>query len=200
MAIDSQEKRESIGNLAWSLILPKPINASTAGSRMQSMGEYALHPWKSADSVLLDTDWDDSANAHDNNVATYAVGSEPTLFTELQMAFSPAIRTDLWRIYAEGNTGGDTFNPDITVKLWYNGGWVTAWNGSITKAEWYEYPPQGAVWVSKVSIVDNESGYDYLRVYEFQLLNLAITLPDAVIPKVGGGMARNSLLGSGLIT
>lgn len=200
MTTDSANKRASIGNMPWSSELPIPDSGISSSDRMMVGGEYLIHPWKSPDSVLLDTDWDDSANVHDNNTATYAVGSEATLFTELQLAFSPAIKTDLWRVWAEGFTNPDTHNPDILVQGWYDDNWHNLWNGSITKSTWFEYPTQGVVWMSKISIISNDSVYDYLRVYEIQVLNLDILVEDSVIPKVGGGLVRNSLLGSGLVT
>jgi hypothetical protein len=107
------------------------------------------------------------------------------------------------RIYChdEDIVAGTHDATGVKVEIWKDSSWVEILSGGYTIPEdtWWEYPIGARVVGDKARITHTDTE-EYLLVAGFQFLNLAATMPDAVIPKTGGGMVKNPLLGSGLVT
>lgn len=200
MAIDSANKRASAGNLPW-MDLPIPDGGITSSDQMMMGGEYMVHPWVSAGSVTLSTGWDDPDNAIDGNTGTFAK-EQAGAQTPLELEWTTTVWTDMIRVFAhdEDIIAGTHDASNVKIQLWINGAWYTLGsNFTLSEDEWYEYPIGQKIWgdIARITSLDTE---EYLCVADFQFLNLNETLPDAAIPKVGGGLVRNPLLGSGMVT
>lgn len=203
MAVDSKNKRASAANLPFMPIYPYPSSVVTSSDRMMASGEYIVHPWVSAaghDSECEDH-WDNCEYAHDDNTGTFAkekIGDSSPLVLEWN---APLPRTDMIRIYAhdEDIIEGTHDASDVKIELYVNAVWTELCTFTFPEDVWYEYPIGQAIYGDRVRItsLDDE---EYLNVAGFQFINLNAVMPSSIIPKAGGGLVRNSLLGSGLVT
>ena len=124
--------------------------------------------------------WSDEPNAYDNSSSTFAydVVFQPPGIIEFE--WSPGIVTPLWRIdCAEYDSASQyLYDPTLTVQLYYDGGWHTAWNNNtmdtvtgVSDHTWWEYPTSSeANAVTKMRVQMTYNGPTRtLRIYEVDL-------------------------------
>jgi hypothetical protein len=201
LAIDTAQKRAGVLGIR----LPRLGGGTGTDDDISSEGVLA-HSWVSATSVAsgVSDNWTDPANAHDGDTATFAVEKSKTAQEYLELNFDTPKRAEKWRFIGHQYLDPVEANPEIEVWLYYNGGWQIQYAAqqSLTKDEWY-YDFVFGDWhtprlISAVRIRSENTSF-FLRVHEFQLLDVGGYIPTVARPKIGGTLVGNLLVNGGLI-
>lgn len=146
----------------------------------------------------------DETKAYDNNTATRSITLENGYYLELLHA---SILCDKIRIYASVfySTSSPPYafwvNPDVTIWIYYGGGWTSIFSGLITTRTWIQKSIGSDENVTKMRVKFNNIGTGHIidmgEIYEIKFND--ITPAGIARPKVGGSLVGSSLVGKGLV-
>lgn len=126
-----------------------------------------------------DTVWAAEENAYDENTTSFA--STTTVGSYLELTLGAAINCDKVRVYVVDldlpPPFPEYYDPDISIWVYYLGGWNEIFSGVVTKNTWIEKPIGSIQSVDKMRIKARVINYNVFYVYEAEFNHVGVAIP-----------------------